>query len=255
VTVSERLRALAPTRGSSGTLAGLAAAFALLAVLISAGVFTRFDQFMLDHLAISFRPSLEPDHGYSGLYRPFTANTPTSARVLDVLTYPCSALLSLLIVAGAALLLRRRFGWIVALAPVAAWTIGNVVEEIGKNELTRPALYTGLDGLRFPVPGYTDSFPSGHMIRALVVAAAIVFVWRRALPFVILWALVVAPALVIDDAHTATDVAGGILVGCMLLLLLRAPFEVVLGGSGTGTTDRSYPDPSARTGSAPRIRT
>jgi membrane-associated phospholipid phosphatase len=204
---------------------------------------------------IAFKPSQESDHGYTGLYQPFTSNTPTSARLLDVLTYPCSALISGLVVVGVALALRRRFGWAVALVPAAAWVLGNVVEEIGKHLLIRPALYTSEDGEHLHVVGYDSSFPSGHTIRCVVVAAGIVLVWRRAMPVVLAWVALVGPALVVEDAHTPTDVIGGALVGAMLLLLMLGPVGPVLSGSGTGRKDRSYPDPSARTETAPGIRT
>ncbi len=250
VRVSEILAAFTPSRRTARALARLVTVYATLAVLVAAGAFTRLDQFLIDHVVIGFQPSPRADHGYSGLYKPFSSNTPLDAKVLDVLTYPCSALISLLVVAGVALVLRRRFGWTVALVPASAWALGNFVELVGKHELVRPALYTVPPGghIPFHVLGYDSSFPSGHTIRCVVVGLAIVLVWRRALPWVIAWAVLVGPALVVDDAHTATDVVGGALVGAMLVLLAWAPLAPVLSGSDTGTTDRSYLGLSGRTG-------
>ena len=247
MTVSEQLGALAPSRKVSAALAGLVAAFCVLATLVVAGAFTRLDQFAVDHVMIPFTPSVASDHGYAGLFRPFTANTPTTARVLDVLTYPCSVLVSLLVVTCATFSLRRRFGWVVALAPAAAWILGNAIEVVGKGVLTRPHLYISSRGARVLIPGYDDSFPSGHMIRCAVVGAAIVLLWRRAAPWVLAWAAFVGPALVVQDSHVITDVVGGALVGAMLLLLLRAPLEpVFLSGSGTGRSGLSYQGPSGQ---------
>ena len=255
VRVSNHLRPFAPAPRVAAILAVLASCYAVLAVLVAHGTFTRFDQFLIDHLMIRFKPSPQGSEGYSGLYKPFGAHTPTSARILDVLTYPCSALISLLVVAGFALAVRRRVGWIVAVAPAAAWVVGNVVEKIGKHWLYRPHLTMTSGGVPIHVIGYDNSFPSGHMMRCLIVGLCVVLLWRRATPWVIAWAALVGHALVVEDSHTVTDVIGGALVGAMLVLLLRAPLVSLLSGSGTDTTDRSYPSPWGRTETAPRIRT
>ncbi len=137
---------------------------------------------MIDHLMIRFKPSPQGGAGYSGLYKPFGGDTPTSARILDVLTYPCSALISGLVVAGFALAVRRRFGWVVALAPASAWVVGNIVEKVGKHWLFRPDLYMTSGGVPIHVDGYDDSFPSGHTIRCMIVALCVILLWRRAAP-------------------------------------------------------------------------
>jgi membrane-associated phospholipid phosphatase len=59
----------------------------------------------------------------------------------------------------------------------------------------------------------------------VVVAGAVVFAWRHFARPVLVWALLVAPALVISAAHTPSDVVGGGLVGLMLLLLAWAVGE------------------------------
>ena len=43
-------------------------------------------------------------------------------------------------------------------------------------------------------------------------------VWKRATRWAVVWAVLVAPALVLQAAHTITDVVGGALVGVLLLV-------------------------------------
>ena len=166
-------------------------------------------------------PWLEPNGSrgttVSGFYQPFSLNTTTWTKILDVWTYPCSILISLLVVLWAAAVLWRRCGPVVALLPAAAWVIGNGVEVIGKGTIVRPDLYGG--SAHVHIVAFDDSFPSGHMIRGIVVAFAISLMFPRATRWAAGWAVLVAPALVLQSAHTVTDVIGGILVGLILVLL------------------------------------
>jgi PAP2 superfamily len=241
-----RLLEVAPSRRDAAALGVLAAGYAALSVLVAAGAFTRIDQFALDHLMMHFVPSPR-GNGFSGLYAPYTGHPSTAGKILDVFTYPCSALLSGGAVVAAAVVLRRRGGWLPGLALAAAWVAGNAIEEVGKHLLTRPALDVTVGGERLHVIGFDDSFPSGHMIRCLLVCAALVLVWRRLAPWVAAWGACVGPALVVQDSHTITDVVGGMLVGAMLLVSLRASTGRLLNGSGTDIRDRSSGSPSGRT--------
>ncbi len=214
--------ALAPTRRARALLAGLAAALAVLTVLVAGGVLTRLDQFSLDHLMPWLVPGASGGEDPAGFYRPFTLHSPTAIKVLDTWTYPCSVVISGLVVVWATVVLWRRVGPIAALAPAAAWCIGNAIEEIGKHVIFRPALYADGPGGRMHVASFDDSFPSGHMMRGLLVAGLIVLLWRRAAIWAVLWVLLVGPALVLQSAHTPTDVVGGAIVGLILLVPIFA---------------------------------
>ncbi|HZC30218.1 MAG TPA: hypothetical protein VE261_01790, partial [Gaiellaceae bacterium] len=85
------------------------------------------------------------------------------------------------------------------------WAIGNVVEELCKLTLTRPALYHG--GIH--LVAFDHSYPSGHTIRAVVLAAA----WPPARP----WAVAAIAMLEIGGFHVPTDIAGGLLLAAALL--------------------------------------
>ena len=56
------------------------------------------------------------------------------------------------------------------------------------------------------------------MMRGVLVAGAVVLVWTRATRLAVVWVVLVAPALVLQAAHTITDVVGGALVGLILLV-------------------------------------
>ncbi len=214
----DRMFALAPTPRARAVLASLVLALVVLTALVAAGALTRLDQFSLDHLMPWLAPASPAGSSSAGLYRPFTIHSATAIKLLNLWTYPCSVLASGVVIAGASILLWRRLGPIAALALPAAWVIGNAIEVAGKDLLVRPALYGTANGVRIHVAAFDDSFPSGHMLRGVLVAGAVVLVWTRATRLAVVWVVLVAPALVLQAAHTITDVVGGALVGLVLLV-------------------------------------
>jgi membrane-associated phospholipid phosphatase len=228
VALRERLLATVPdryrlSRRAWYILAGLAGALVVLAILVTRGTLTRIDQYSLDHLMPWLDPSQAVHNSSSGYWRPFPLDVSLGAKLLDVLTYPCSLLLSAIVVAAAAAVLRRRGLHVTALLPVAAWTVGNAVEWAGKHTLTRPALYGSANGVRIHVGSFDDSFPSGHMLRGIVVAYALTLLLRRSwLPGALtIWVASVGIALVVQSAHTPSDVVGGAIIGLMLVVAMR----------------------------------
>ena len=220
--------AAAPAPRERNALIALGGSFALLAVLVSAGAFTWLDQFSTEHLMPWLVPNNPPGSTTEGFYRPFRLHTVTWIKLLDLWTYPCSVLISALIVGAACCLLWRRVGPVIAVAPAVIWLAGNAVEVLGKGVITRPALHVPVQGDLVHVAPFDDSFPSGHMMRGVIVAWAIALAWQRLTPAVIVWVAFVGPALVLQSAHTITDVVGGALLGLFLVvavhpLVTRAP--------------------------------
>jgi hypothetical protein len=185
--------------------AAAAAAYAALAVLVAAGALTGIDQWAVDHLM--------PGADFSG-------RTPTLADALvplrdarwhgvthvvaELVTLPASFTPATVIVALACLALRGR----AAVALAALYAAANAVEAITKAVVTRPAL---------SVAGFASSYPSGHAIRAVLVAVAVAAAWPRAQAWATAWAVAAVALVEIGGFHVPSDIAGGLLIVAALL--------------------------------------
>jgi membrane-associated phospholipid phosphatase len=138
-------------------------------------------------------------------FKPQTEST-LGGTLVALWTYPASPFVSGLIVLLCAWRLPRRAG----LAAIALWVAANAIELAGKLIVTRPSV---------GVAGFSDSFPSGHTVRAFVTAAVVAWMWRRALAPMLVWAVGVACALVAIGDHVPTDVIGGALLAAALVPL------------------------------------
>ena len=231
----QRLASAAPMSPRESRLGlVLAAALALVAVGVVLGAFTRFDQFFIDHFMPWLVPGNKGAGGTGGYWKPFQLHTPNGQKILDVLTYPCSVLISGLIVVIAAIVLWPQLGPVAALAPAGAWLVGNAIEVFLKSTVVRPPVYGWVEHQRVHVVTYDDSFASGHMLRGIVVAYTVTLLWRGASPVIWVWAALVAPALVITSAHTPSDVIGGALIGFLVILPVHAIVKQARGEQGLG---------------------
>jgi membrane-associated phospholipid phosphatase len=124
----------------------------------------------------------------------------------NVVTLPAGFLVSLALAA----LLSRRLAFVV-LAAVA-------VEALCKTALTGPALYDG--GVH--ITAFDSSFPSGHALRAVILAGAVAVLRPRYRVLAVAWAVVAILLLEAAGWHTPTDVVGGVMLGLLALLCGRA---------------------------------
>lgn len=196
----------------SGFAAVGATAFLVLAGLVMAGVFTGIDRYSVRHLM----PWLEPSTGrlvnIGALFLPETRPS-LGGSLVALWTYPASPFVSGLVIVVCAYAVDHRGDRRAAVSFCALWIIANVLELIGKLAIARPAI-----GLH----RFQHSYPSGHTLRACVIAAVVTWTWRRAGPAVAAWALAVPVALVLLGDHTPTDVVGGLLLSSCLIALWRA---------------------------------
>jgi membrane-associated phospholipid phosphatase len=207
---------LRPRWVSPVSLGALALLFAIAALCDQAGVFRSIDQFAVDHLMAGVTPG--PSRSlWPGLYRPFGGDRAWWVLVLDLWLYPCSVLISGLVVAVVAVVMRRRGELAGAWAAAGCWVAGNLAELAGKSALRGPALYATFDGSRFHVRAFDGSFPSGHMIRGIVVVFALALAWPRLRRGLVAWFVPVGPMLVATAAHTPSDVVGGLLMGLLVV--------------------------------------
>jgi len=172
-------------------------AFAALAVAVATGAFTGLDQWAVEHLM--------PGGSFTGgepslldALVPFAGTHWDSAWsvLVNVAAAPASFLVALAIVAW-----RSR-----VLAALLVVAVG--VETLCKELLTRPELHHGARH----VVAFDDSFPSGHALRAVLVAGALASPWAAA------WAVAAVALLQLAGWHTPTDIVGGLLLGASALL-------------------------------------
>jgi len=192
------------SRRSTALLVG---AFAALAALVAAGAFTRVDQWAVDHVM----PGANFHNGEGGLLEglvPLLHSNWDSAYAIaaNIVTLPASFLISLAI----AFPCSRALG--------AALVAAVAVEVLCKEVLTRPALYDG----SFHIAAFDSSFPSGHALRTMIVAAAVAWRWPRARPVALAWAIASLVLIQLAGWHTPTDIAGGVLLAALALLGARA---------------------------------
>jgi membrane-associated phospholipid phosphatase len=180
-----------------------AAAFVATAVLVDAGALTWLDQYAVDH----WMPWLAPQH--HPLIVPERLFLPR-ASVLDVWTYPASLFVSLVVVCACTYLTGR-------LVFLALWLAVNAVELAGKLIVGRPPLYTAA---HVHVTAFDHSLPSGHTMRAFVVAIALAWSFRRG-RLAYLWAASVPVALVLTGDHVPTDVIAGLFAVAALFAAVR----------------------------------
>lgn len=143
----------------------------------------------------------------AAVFEPETRGT-LSGTLVALWTYPASPFVSGLVVLACAWVLERRGERRLAAAAVVLWAAANVLELAGKVIVSRPSVGE---------PGFSDSFPSGHTVRAFLTAAVVAWAWRRAAVPVVLWAVGVGCALVAIGDHVPTDVLGGALLALALV--------------------------------------
>jgi membrane-associated phospholipid phosphatase len=195
---------LAPRRPRLAIAGGLLTA--LMATLAAAGVLRPIDQYAVDHLMPWLQVRHHPLVTFGALTVP-SFEPPAANTALELWTYPAAVLPSLLIVLTAAWRLTRRD----AITWCALWCAGNAIELAGKLSLHKPDLYHHT----FHVAAFDTSLPSGHTIRALVLAGAVAAAWRSGW-LALVWATTIPFALVVSGAHVPSDVVTGAFVAMTL---------------------------------------
>ena len=139
------------------------------------------------------------------LHAPFD---PVGVAVADIVTVPGQVVISFLLVLAACWRLWRREREDAAAAWMAVWIFAVAVEVFCRHVLTRAPLYRAGTHL----VGFDTSWPSGHSLRCVLVAAALAAAWPRFRPPLAVW-LVAAIALTeLAGFHPPTDVLGGLLL-------------------------------------------
>jgi membrane-associated phospholipid phosphatase len=178
-------------------VAGLAAVYAALAVLVATGALSGVDQWAVDHLMRVVGSGESPSLAEAAVPLLHAGWHSSVSVAANIVTVPAQAFVSLAIV-----LALRRPKWL------AAWLAGNAIEVLCKHVIVRPPLY-GPHGHLF---GFDSSFPSGHALRAVIVALALGAAWPRVRPLLAAWVVASLVLLVAGGHHVPSDIAGGVVL-------------------------------------------
>jgi membrane-associated phospholipid phosphatase len=184
----------------------LACAFAALAVLVAGGAVTDVDQWAVEHLMPGGRFHHPKNGLLDGLVPLLHSRWESPYGIAaNVVTLPASLIVS----AAIAFACSRLLG--IALVAAVA------VEVVCKEVLTRPSLYHG----SFHIAAFDSSFPSGHSLRTVIVAAAVAWSWPRVRLIALAWAIASLVLIQLAGWHTPTDIAGGVILAALALLGAR----------------------------------
>jgi membrane-associated phospholipid phosphatase len=195
--------------------AALAAAFAILTLAVAAHALRPVDRYALDHLqpfqtenaAGTIAPA-EPERAIEQILHGQRSLAQSAAALLFA---PADSLSALVLTACAALvLLRRGRPWRVAGVWVGAVVVGLAVEGAGKLVIPQIAFGPPTTILGVTIEG---TYPSGHTIRSVILAAMIASLWPRTRVPAVAWVVYVTGLLELGGLHVPSDIAGGFLVG------------------------------------------
>ena len=198
----------------------LGAGYAALAVLVATGALRGLDQWSVDHLMPgldgggSRRPSLL-DAVVPLLHSSWNGGLDA---VANVVTLPAQALVSSVLFGVCCLVLWRRGRKRAAIAWGAAWIVGGAIEVLTKSTLSRPLLH----GHGQALVAFESSFPSGHTLRAVLLAAVATTVWPAAGRWFVLWAAATLVLLEVAGFHVPSDIAGGLVLALLIVVAVRS---------------------------------
>jgi membrane-associated phospholipid phosphatase len=194
----------------------LVVAYVAMTLVVGAGWLGTFDHQVLQMMSSAWSDSLHP------LFRAIA-----ELGGLEVTS---------ILMIGLLIFLLRNGSWADALA-VLAFVAALILETLYKIALYHPGpprATAHKDGPSvtdlFTTPSLSNlnSFPSGHMVRAVVAYGLIAFVVRRFAPWRVAYALAIPIAVVLIvieafdrlylDVHWESDVIGGLLLGAIALL-------------------------------------
>jgi membrane-associated phospholipid phosphatase len=196
----------------------LAAAYAALAVLVATGATNGLDQWSVEHLMPGLGDATVAPTTTEAIVPLLHAAWDTPLAALgNVITLPAQAVIGSVLAAACLLVLVRRGRTHAALAWAVAWIATNAIEVLCKSVLSRPLLHH--DGA--PLWAFQSSWPSGHTLRSVLLAAIVAAVWPKAGRWIAAWAAASLVLLEVDGYHVPTDIAGGLLLALLAVRLAR----------------------------------
>ena len=196
--------------------------FCLLALLVNAHAFASLNDFAHHHLQ-----PVAGGHGHRHL-REFT----------EILLFPAAPLVAAILMGGLSVLFYRRGRVSSAIAWPAVLAVGFVVELLAKLVVSQDHnnAWSLMGGLSLD-----SSYPSGHMLRAILLVFAATSLWPRFSSLVVVVFCGVGFMLLVNGWHTPTDILGGMLIG--LALGWAASEYEAADGVGHRSVPSGYPRP------------
>ncbi len=193
----------------------LAAAFALLTLAVAAHALRPVDRYAIDHLqpfsSDDLASTIAPALPQRAFHRHVDSLRTLGETAAALLYAPADSISAVVLAAGAAAVLRLRGRrWRVAGVWLAAVAAGLAVEGAGKLLLTQIPI--GPPGSVFGVT-LNGTYPSGHTIRAVIVAAMATALWPRVRLIAAAWVVYITVLLELGGLHVPSDIAGGFLAG------------------------------------------
>ena len=193
-------------------IAILVVAYVTMTIAMTAGLFTALDQQTAQTMHAAWIPGLHP--------------------IFQAIAELGGIELTTILMVGLLFFLLRG-GFRSDALVVLVFIAGNLLELFYKSTLYHPAPPRSIaqtDGPSITHAAHlvSNSFPSGHVVRAVIVYGLLAFVIRRLAPSPIARALAVPVAIVVIvlesfdriylDVHWETDVIGGLILGAIALL-------------------------------------
>jgi membrane-associated phospholipid phosphatase len=192
--------------------AGLAAAaaFAALAGLVAGGAMNGIDEWAVNHAMPGARFTGGKSSLVDAVIPLHHVHWHGAVHITaELVTLPAAFMTATVLLALCCL----RLGGRRAAALAAVYVLANVIEELTKLTLTRPPLHHG----RLHLAALDSSYPSGHTIRAVLVAAGVALAWPALRLLTRVWAASAVVMLEVGGFHVPSDIAGGLLLATALL--------------------------------------
>jgi membrane-associated phospholipid phosphatase len=196
----------------------LAGAYVALGALVVAGALNGLDQWAVDHVMWGLGGASPGPSTTQAVVPLLHADWHGPLDVVaNVVTLPAQGVIGSVLAAGCCLALMRRGRRRLALACGIGWLAANAMEVICKLALSRPLLHE--DG--YALYQFESSWPSGHTLRSVLLAALLALVWPAASRWVAAWAAASLLLLEVDGVHVPTDIAGGVLLAALTVVAVR----------------------------------
>jgi membrane-associated phospholipid phosphatase len=196
-----------------------AAGFAALAGLVASGATTALDEWANTHAMPFAGAPAQPPTPLESLVPLLHADFhPAGAAVTQIVTLPGQVVVSFLLILAVAWTLAKRGRLEAAVGWTTAWIFAVGIEVLCRHTLVRPPLHR--DGVH--VVDFDSSWPSGHALRCVLVAAALAAAWPRLRGVLALWVAAAAVLLELAGFHTPTDVLGGLLLATLAVACVVA---------------------------------